>query len=241
MINTNNHWLAGFLDSDGSVGIELSQPKSKKLAWTLRVTVSFCQKNPELIYLIAGLFSEKKVYKSVFKDGRTSFSVCFSSHTELPFWINYLTKYHLQSRKHRPFLKVKECFDLILEAKKPLNAVISQPKLTQQQKKKARIGLIQKAQQLQVELRSMEIPDEVREKVIPMYAGRFSLTLVEMDQIDDYLENSQLSFSQIAKDLHLSRDLLYRYRKNPDRYRAKALIDPALRRQNTQRGPKSPL
>lgn len=72
-IDIANHWLADFLDSDGCVTIELRQPKSKNYSWTLRVGVIFCKKNPELIYLIANLFKNKKVYKSSLQDGRVSF------------------------------------------------------------------------------------------------------------------------------------------------------------------------
>lgn len=207
------------------------------MGWALRVEINFTQKNPELLYLIAALFPGKNLYKSEFKDGRTWFSLTFSSKKEMPFWIHYLSFYHFQSRKYWQFLKIKECFDLMLEAQNSrLASKTLEKKLTPEQKKQARDQLIVKARQLQVELRTIEIPEFVRENIIPMYTSRSSLTLIEMDLIDRYLENSQLSFRQIAEKMNISRGLLYRYRKNPDRYRSKPLIDTGFRRQNTSSG-----
>lgn len=240
-IDVNNYWLAGFLDADGSVSIALSQPNSKKFNWTLRVEINFSQKNPELLYLIAALFPGKKVYKNPLKDGRVCYSVPFSSMKDFPFWIHYLTLFHLQGRKYWQFLKVKECFALLLEAQNSsLQFVTREIKLTLKQKKQTRDKLIANARQLQVELRAMIIPESIREKVIPMFINRYSLTLLEMDQIDDFLQNSKLTFTKIAQKVNISRDLLYRYRQNPDRYRSKPLIDPEFRRQNTKLGKKSP-
>lgn len=225
-INPNNYWLAGFLESDGCIFIEITKRSSY---FHLRVKVVFSQKNPELLYCIANLFPGKKVSKSIDKNGNICFTVGFTSLKEISFWVNYLQHFHLQGRKYWQFLKMKECFHLILQARK--EQVL---KITPAQKKQNREKLLEKASQLQKELREMEIPLSVRKKKIPLYAGRFSLMLKEMDQIDELLANSQLNYGKIAEAMGISRDLLNRYRKNTERYRSKPLIDKTLRRQNTK-------
>lgn len=156
---------------------------------------------------------------------------------QILFWVNYLSVYHLQSRKYWQFLKAAECFFLMLEAQKwKLQSATSKTKLPTNQKKQARNELITKARQLQVELRAMEIPQSVRENAIASFVGRFSLTLAEMNQIDDYLEDSELSFVQIAQKMNISRSLLYRYRKNHELYKSKPLLNQTFRRPNTKFG-----
>ena len=100
------------------------------------------------------------------------FSVVFSSQKELPFWINYLTKFQLQSRKYWQWLKVKECFSLILETKNVEQTNVFQTWLSFEQKKQTQEVLIFKARKLQNELKKMEIPYSVNEKKnIPLFAG----------------------------------------------------------------------
>lgn len=56
------------------------------------------------------------------------------------------------------------------------------------------------------------------------------MTKEEMDQIDIYLIEKKLNFTEIAKKMGITRDLLYRYRKKTALYRSKTLKDINFRR-----------
>ena len=162
-INLKSHWLCGFMDSDGHIGIYIYN-KIDTTTFDIRFVINFVQKESFLLELIVALFKTHKIHRNPLKDGRLSYALTFTSQKTLKTWMSYFNSYHLQSRKYWQFLKFKQCVFLVWEKQRNLLEL----------------------QVLQQKLRHAIIPESARKLEIPFSFDnpRFSLTKNEMDQID---------------------------------------------------------
>lgn len=154
-INLKSHWLCGFMDYDGHIGIYIPK-KIHTTTFNIHFVINFVQKESFLLELIVALFKNHKIIARPLKDGRLSYALTFTSKKTLQTWIYYFNNYHLQSRKYWQFLKFKQCAFLLWEKQRNLLEI----------------------QALQQELRNAKIPESARKLEIPFSFDnpRFSLT-----------------------------------------------------------------
>lgn len=118
-INTSkdldNHWLAGFLDADGSFQVKcLERVKpSGGTRLEIRLSMQVDQKTRLLLDLIKDKLGGNIGYRSS-QDTYYYSSTSFGSAKKV---INYLDKYHMLSSKHVNFLKWRKVYQLVQEKK----------------------------------------------------------------------------------------------------------------------------
>lgn len=118
----DNHWLAGFLDADGSFQIQtlVSSPKGTGVASAsprisgsrrveIRLYVQIDQESRRLLDLIKDKFGGNIGYKKS-QDSYYYSSTSFSSAKK---FIWYLDRYHLLSSKHLNYLKWRKAYRLV--------------------------------------------------------------------------------------------------------------------------------
>jgi hypothetical protein len=121
-VSFKNAWLAGFFDADGSAQIHVKNSINSRLGKRTELELSFGQKDRLLLDLIACLFENKKVYQdnskaTSLKKAYQGHKLMFSSKIQLPILFNYFEQFHLQGRKYGQVLKVKQCYELMVEKK----------------------------------------------------------------------------------------------------------------------------
>jgi len=106
---SENHWLAGFSDADGSFGIFISKSKTHQSGYNLTLPFRIKQKNPELLTLIQKQFSGN-VYQfndGIFSYSSTSFKIAY-------IFANYFDKYHLlNASKWINFIKWRKAYRIV--------------------------------------------------------------------------------------------------------------------------------
>jgi LAGLIDADG endonuclease len=110
-----NHWLAGFLDADGSLGIFIASltHKHKK---SVRLEIKFSQKDDCILNLIAQVFAVKKFYKNQ----KTQIHVLtITANARIQRFMDYLDHYHLQTKKYTQYCIFRHCYRF-MQAKKHL-------------------------------------------------------------------------------------------------------------------------
>ena len=110
-----NHWLAGFLDADGSMGIFVANSKTHKHKKSVRLEIKFSQKDKHILSLIASVFEVKSIYK----DKKHIHHLKLTGNNKIRTIINYLDDYHLQSIKYTQYTIFRRCA-LYLQNKKHL-------------------------------------------------------------------------------------------------------------------------
>lgn len=111
-----NHWLAGFIDADGSLGIFIAYSQTHKQKKSVRLEVKFSQKDDCLVNLIADMFEIKKVYKHP----KTQIHILnITASVRIKTMIDYLDNYHLQTKKYTQYCIFRRCYRF-MQAKKHL-------------------------------------------------------------------------------------------------------------------------
>lgn len=100
-----NHWLAGFLDADGSIGIFVANSKTHKHKKSVRLEIKFTQKDKQILSLIASVFEVKSIYK----DKRNIHRLRLTGSNKITTMINYLDDYHLQTIKYTQYAIFRRC------------------------------------------------------------------------------------------------------------------------------------
>jgi LAGLIDADG endonuclease len=106
---SENYWLAGFSDADGSFGIFINKSKTHKSGYNITLPFRIKQKNPELLILIKKQFGGN-VYQ--FNDGMYSYSS--TSFKTAYILSNYFDKYHLlNASKWINFIKWRKAYRIV--------------------------------------------------------------------------------------------------------------------------------
>lgn len=100
-----NHWLAGFLDADGSIGIFVANSKTHKLKKSVRLEIKFTQKDKQILSLIASIFEVKSIYK----DKKNIHRLKLTGSNKIKKIIDYLDDYHLQTIKYTQYTIFRRC------------------------------------------------------------------------------------------------------------------------------------
>lgn len=100
-----NHWLAGFLDADGSIGIFIADSKTHRHGKSVRLEIKFTQKDKEILSLIASVFEVKSIYK----DKKNIYRLTLTGSHKINKMINYLDNYHLQTIKYTQYTIFRRC------------------------------------------------------------------------------------------------------------------------------------
>lgn len=106
---SENHWLAGFSDADGSFGIFINKSKTHKSGYNITLPFRIKQKNPELLRLIKRQFGGN-IYQ--FNDGMHSYS---STSFKIAYiFTNYFDNYHLlNASKWINFIKWRKAYRIV--------------------------------------------------------------------------------------------------------------------------------
>jgi hypothetical protein len=100
-----NHWLAGFLDADGSIGIFIANSKTHKHKKSVRLEIKFTQKDKNILSLIGSIFEVKSIYKDKKKIHRLK----LTGSNKIKKMISYLDDYHLQTVKYTQYTIFRRC------------------------------------------------------------------------------------------------------------------------------------
>jgi len=107
----DNYWLCGFTDADGSFTIHLSNSKTHKLGYNLKLEYKLVQKYDEILLAVKEAFgghcnydTKGLVYRYKFASLKEQYKI-----------INYFDKYQLNSNKYIRYLKWRKCYLLYLE------------------------------------------------------------------------------------------------------------------------------
>ena len=133
----SNYWLCGFTDADGSFTIHLSQSKTHKLGYNLKLEYKLVQKSEEILLAVKEAFgghsyfdTKGKVFRYRFASFRprangpgteSRFSPgpegagAKASLKEQYKVIDYFDKYQLNTSKYISYLKWRKCYRLYLE------------------------------------------------------------------------------------------------------------------------------
>lgn len=104
-ISLTNHWLAGFLDADGSIGIFVANSKTHKHKKSVRLEIKFTQKDKHILSLIASVFEVKPISK----DKKSIHRLKLTGSNKIRTMINYLDSYHLQTIKYTQYTIFRRC------------------------------------------------------------------------------------------------------------------------------------
>ena len=108
--NLNNHWLAGFLDSDGSFQVKVLKRTNRT---ETRLYLQVDQKTNPLLVLIKNEFGGYIGHRKS-QDTYYYSSTSFGAAKKV---INYLDKYNMLSSKYLNYLKWRKVYELVQERK----------------------------------------------------------------------------------------------------------------------------
>jgi len=107
----NNYWLSGFTDADGSFTIHMSESKTHKLGYNLKLEYKVVQKYIDIILGLNATFGGHYYYDIK----GLVFRYKFASLKEQYKIIDYFDKYHLNSSKYIRYLKWRKSYRFYLE------------------------------------------------------------------------------------------------------------------------------
>jgi hypothetical protein len=116
VIDWNTHWLAGFLDGDGSICIFIADSKTHKHKKSARLEIKFTQKNPLLLRLIADLFHVNAITKS----NKAIHYLKITGIQRLKAFLVYLDRYQLRTKKYVQYIIFRRAYRYMI-AKKHLH------------------------------------------------------------------------------------------------------------------------
>jgi hypothetical protein len=106
-VTLSNHWLAGFLDSDGSLGIAIAPSKTHKTGRSVRLEVKLSQRDPYLLQALAKLFDVSKIYQCKTK---VDFKLKITGLARLKKMFVYLDEFKLRSKKYVQYLLLRKAY-----------------------------------------------------------------------------------------------------------------------------------
>ena len=110
LIKLDNHWLSGFIDADGSLGIFIVKSKSHKLGFYIRLEIKIAQKESLLLNLI-----KNQLHGSIYLDKMGISRYKLTNKKDLYFIFQYFDKYHLQSLKYLQYFYLRRSYLLLLK------------------------------------------------------------------------------------------------------------------------------
>ena len=99
-IDLNNHWLAGFVDADGSIGIFISPSKTHKNKKSVRLEIKIAQKEKTACSLLCQIFNIAKLRQ----DNKGIYRLQIVGGTRIKQAIDYFDRSHLQTRKYTQYV-----------------------------------------------------------------------------------------------------------------------------------------
>jgi len=108
-VDLKTHWLSGFLDADGNIGIFIANSSTHKLGKSVRLEIKISQKNLFLLEKIKEVFGGSI---SLLKN-QDIYKFNITGNVKIRKMINYLDLYHLQSKKYLQFFILRKCFRLM--------------------------------------------------------------------------------------------------------------------------------
>lgn len=112
-LTLNSHWLAGFLDGDGSLGIFIANSKTHKHKKSARLEVKFTQKDPTLLRLIADLFKVNRLTKSK----KAVYYLKITGLKRLKAVLIYLDRYQLRTKKYVQYTIFRRAYRFMIAKK----------------------------------------------------------------------------------------------------------------------------
>lgn len=109
-----NHWLAGFLDADGSLNIFISASKTHKAKLSVRLEIKVSQKDPFILQECAKLFDVNKIYRHKTK---TDFKLTITGLKRLKKMFDYLDVFKLRSKKYVQYFLLRKAYISLVEKK----------------------------------------------------------------------------------------------------------------------------
>jgi LAGLIDADG endonuclease len=109
IVDPTTHWLAGFLDADGSLGIFVVNSPTHKLGKSVRLEIKISQKERFLLDKIQSVFGGSISF--IASENRYKYKA--TGMIKIRGFINYLDQYHLQSRKYLQFFILRRAFRLM--------------------------------------------------------------------------------------------------------------------------------
>lgn len=113
-----NHWLSGFLDADGSLGIFIAPSKTHKAKLSPRLEIKISQKDPFLLQAVAQLFGVNKVYMRKTKPNQFQLNITGLNRLKKMFF--YLDIFKLRSKKYVQYFLLRKAY-IFLVSKKHLH------------------------------------------------------------------------------------------------------------------------
>lgn len=118
-INTSkdldNHWLAGFIEADGSFQIKILE--RVKTSGGTRLEIRLSMQVDQKTRLLLDLFKEKFGGNIGYRKTQNTYYYSSTSFGSARKVIKYLDEYHLLSSKHLNFLKWRKAYVLVQEKK----------------------------------------------------------------------------------------------------------------------------
>lgn len=106
---TDNYWLAGFTDADGSLQIKnIKRTRNNKIHESIKLNYQISQKERYILDLIKKYIGGGYIGKRIHPEGQISYyyeSTSFKNNNKV---IEYLNKYNLQSSKYNKYLIYSE-------------------------------------------------------------------------------------------------------------------------------------
>lgn len=106
-VTLNNHWLAGFLDADGSLGIAIAPSKTHKTGQSVRLEVKLSQRDPYLLQALAKVFGVSKIYQC---NTKVDFTLNITGLARLKKMFVYLDEFKLRSKKYVQYLLLRKAY-----------------------------------------------------------------------------------------------------------------------------------
>lgn len=103
----HTHWLAGFIDADGSLGLFIAPSKTHRAKKSVRLEIKISQKDPFLLRLIANLFKVNAIYKAKTK---MDYKLKLTGLKRLKTVFGYLDDYKLRTKKYVQYVILRRAY-----------------------------------------------------------------------------------------------------------------------------------
>ena len=113
-ISLDNHWLAGFIDADGSLGLFIAKSQTHKHGKSVRLEIKIGQKDPFLLRSISDLFEVHKIYKDKRK---ADYKLKLTGLKRFKKMLAYLDFYKLRSKKYVQYIILRRAYRFMVAKK----------------------------------------------------------------------------------------------------------------------------
>lgn len=115
-ISLNNHWLVGFLDADGTIGIFIASSCTHKSKKSVRLEIKVSQKDSFIVDEIARIFQ----IRTVSRDRKGIYRLNITGKDRIHKMIDYLDNFNFQTMKYTQYGIFRRCARF-MQAKKHLD------------------------------------------------------------------------------------------------------------------------